>query len=122
MKQGSIDTNISLSNLAHQISFRASLSSQLPSQRRKEHACKLAAWKLAVSRGGSVHTPLQSPGPQAHAVIQVQPVARRHISPEIAATVTGKFEGPSDSWSVLFTHSDDCAPVISQPKGQKGFG
>lgn len=67
-------------------------------------------------------TPLQSHEPQAQAVIQVQPVARRHISPEIAATVTGKFKGPSDSWSALFTRLDDHAPVTSQPKGQKGFG
>lgn len=36
-------------------------------------------------------------------LIQVQAVARRHISPEIAATVTGKFRGPSDSWGALFT-------------------
>lgn len=46
----------------------------------------------------------------------------RHVSPEIAATVTGKFKGPSDSWSAFFTHPDDHTPVTSQPKGRKGFG
>jgi hypothetical protein len=49
--------------------------------------------------------------------IQVQPVAHRHISPEIAAAVTGKFKGPSDSWSAFFTYSCD----ISAPGGRKAL-